>query len=65
MPDIRSFFGGRGGQSVGSSQEKPAAKETVSPIVELQQFLVLLATSRIIPPLVAEGDKDKNQRYDT
>ncbi|KAI4236378.1 MAG: hypothetical protein LQ349_002590 [Xanthoria aureola] len=28
MPDIRSFFGGRGGQSVGSSQEKPAAKET-------------------------------------
>ncbi|KAL8671852.1 MAG: hypothetical protein Q9168_003668 [Polycauliona sp. 1 TL-2023] len=28
MPDIRNFFGGRGGQVAGSSQEKPAAKET-------------------------------------
>ncbi|KAL8734694.1 MAG: hypothetical protein Q9166_001350 [cf. Caloplaca sp. 2 TL-2023] len=28
MPDIRSFFGGRGGQGLGSSQEKPAPNET-------------------------------------
>ncbi|KAL8658308.1 MAG: hypothetical protein Q9226_001088 [Calogaya cf. arnoldii] len=28
MPDIRSFFGGRGGQGAASSQGKPSAKET-------------------------------------
>ncbi|KAL8785388.1 MAG: hypothetical protein Q9213_003394 [Squamulea squamosa] len=28
MPDIRSFFGGKGSQGLGSSQEKPATKET-------------------------------------
>ncbi|KAL8927174.1 MAG: hypothetical protein Q9172_001498 [Xanthocarpia lactea] len=28
MPDIRSFFDGRGGQSKGLSQEKRVAKET-------------------------------------
>ncbi|KAL8736336.1 MAG: hypothetical protein Q9181_002490 [Wetmoreana brouardii] len=28
MPDIRSFFGGKGSQGVGSSQEKPAPKQT-------------------------------------
>ncbi|KAL8667106.1 MAG: hypothetical protein Q9202_001028 [Teloschistes flavicans] len=27
MPDIRSFFGGKGSQGLGSSQEKPAAKK--------------------------------------
>ncbi|KAL8698828.1 MAG: hypothetical protein Q9201_006362, partial [Fulgogasparrea decipioides] len=28
MPDIRSFFGGKGSQGVGSSQEKPTSKQT-------------------------------------
>ncbi|KAL9001362.1 MAG: hypothetical protein Q9169_000253 [Polycauliona sp. 2 TL-2023] len=31
MPDIRSFFGGRGGQVTGSSQEKTATKDTPKP----------------------------------
>lgn len=30
MPDIRSFFGGKGSQGVGSSQEKSTPKQTVS-----------------------------------
>lgn len=62
MPDIRNFFGGRGGQGVGSSQEKPAAKETVSPAIELHKFLVFLETIKIIPSPSAKGDKDKDQR---
>ena len=29
MPDIRSFFGGKGGQNITSSQENPKQKELV------------------------------------
>ncbi|KAL8701893.1 MAG: hypothetical protein Q9224_000277 [Gallowayella concinna] len=31
MPDIRSFFGGKGGQGTGSSQQEPTPKETPKP----------------------------------
>ncbi|KAL8818718.1 MAG: hypothetical protein Q9223_002713 [Gallowayella weberi] len=59
MPDIRSFFGGKGGQGMGSSQQKPTTKETRKVLSDSEDDCEAPAVKQSTPKKPAQKRKIK------